>query len=122
MHGPILGSGEGKDAARSMILASMDRCTSLYRICDVNGDLYASAQTKLHRPDADEGCFAACDHRIQLNDDYHDYGLSQIDRASVCLRCVPMRMRNVYPEPIDPVWSGLRIAGDHAVLIRRAAV
>ena len=71
-----------------MILASMDRCTSHYRICDVNGDLYPSAQTKLHRPD-DEGCFAACDHRIQLNDDHSDYDLTTMDRDAVCRRCIP---------------------------------
>lgn len=108
-----------------MILASMDRCQSFYRICDVNGDLYASAQTKLHRPDHIEGCFAACDHRIQLNDDYTEYSVTEIQGTllgeAVCRRCVPVSIRNAVSEPVDPVWSGTRSAGARAVLLRRTA-
>lgn len=101
-----------------MILASMDRCQSFYRICDVNGDVYPSAQTKLHRPDAIEGCFAACDHRIQLNDDYDEVDLSTVGDDVVCQRCVPRKSRTS-PEPPDPTWAGVRSAGARSVLVRR---
>lgn len=98
-----------------MILASMDRCTSFYRICDANGDVYPSAQTRLHRPDNNEGCFAACDHRFQLNDDYHDYDLSTTDAEIVCRRCVPQSRQT----PPDTKWVGVRADGAHSVLIPR---
>jgi hypothetical protein len=70
-----------------MILASMDRCESHYRICNADGDIFPSADTKLHRPSARNPGFAACSSRIELNDDDFDYDLSKTD--GVCQRCVP---------------------------------
>lgn len=75
------------DDVSRVILCSMDRGDSHYRLCNESGDLYPSMFTKLHRPSNADPGRAACSSRIALNDD--DSKWTTLNRNEVSRRCVP---------------------------------